>query len=306
MGWRLLFSLRQASFSAEAAVLTLSGLLLLAPLSGAKPSAASTASVKPCLLAEAKSNKPGEAAASGADAKKAEGSKKTEESKKLDESKKQDAGPKAALAAGKEVLEPSRFYGFASFGYAAAKSCPEVMEKLFCYCGCDLTDNHLSLLDCFTSVHGVDCHICQEEAVLANKLNKEGVAVAEIQRTIDEKYATQYPFETDTATYKKYKETRLYSNKDAGSEKIKFGSQAAGPEAPESGVKAGTEGAKVEPAAKPKLKPGKEIGSCCSNKAHAKGHGADSAKNSQKASDKDSSNASTKSSGKAGEKDKSK
>ncbi|MBX9720408.1 MAG: hypothetical protein K2X81_03340, partial [Candidatus Obscuribacterales bacterium] len=47
----------------------------------------------------------------------------------------------------KDVLEPGQFFGLASFGYASAKACPEVMEKLFCYCGCDLTDSHNSLLD---------------------------------------------------------------------------------------------------------------------------------------------------------------
>ncbi|MBY0358645.1 MAG: PCYCGC domain-containing protein [Candidatus Obscuribacterales bacterium] len=107
-----------------------------------------------------------------------------------------------------KVLDPGRFYGLASMGYAAAQACPETIAKLFCYCGCDLTDNHSSLLDCFTSIHGVDCHICQEEAVLALKLHRDGVSDQEIMRQVDERYSSQYPFEQDTAAYKKYKATR--------------------------------------------------------------------------------------------------
>ena len=188
-----------------------------------------------------------------------------------------DKGDKAADSKAverKAVLEPANIAGFASFGYAAAKSCPEVMEKLFCYCGCDMTDSHTSLLDCFTSLHGVDCHICQEEALLAMKLNKEGIPIKEIQKTVDEKYSTQYPFEQDTATYKKYKATRLYNA--AGSEtpaattsgsdaQSKNGTQTAGPEAPEE-VSEG----------KPKLKKGRKIGKCCSGGEHAKEHAGDS------------------------------
>lgn len=179
------------------------------------------------------------------------------------ENKDSKAADKAA-AERKPVLEPANIAGFASFGYAAAKNCPEVMEKLFCYCGCDLTDSHTSLLDCFTSLHGVDCHICQEEALLAMKLNKDGVSIKEIQKTVDEKYSTQYPFESDTATYKKYKTGRLYTSGSGStdsspgttgdaSSQTKSGTEVAGPEAPE----------ETSNKKKPKLKPGKKPGNCC-------------------------------------------
>ncbi len=166
---------------------------------------------------------------------------------------------KSKAPARKEVLDPGQFPGMASFGYASAKACPEVMEKLFCYCGCDLTDSHTSLLDCFTSMHGIDCHICQEEALLANKMHKDGTSIADIQKEIDEKYSKEYPFEQDTPAYKKYKSTRLWVKDGAGSQ-VKFGTQVAGPEAP-----------KETPAStNPKLKPGKEVGKCCSGDEHSK------------------------------------
>lgn len=179
----------------------------------------------------------------------------TTQAKAASESKQEKKEESKASESRKDVLEPSQFFGLASFGYASAKQCPEIMEKLFCYCGCDLTDSHTSLLDCFTSAHGVDCHICQEEAVLANKLQKEGVSITEIQKTIDEKYSNQYPFEQDTAAYKKYKSTRLYpSPKDSTgpSPTVKFGSEAAGPDLSDAPA-----------TSKPKLKPGKQAGKCC-------------------------------------------
>lgn len=158
---------------------------------------------------------------------------------------------------GEKVLDPSRFFGQAMIGYAAAKAAPEVIGKLFCYCGCDITDSHISLLDCFTSIHGVDCHICQEEAVLALKMSRENIPVADIQKTIDEKYASNYPFETDSPTYTKYKAGRLYGANgkidSKAAKDVKVGESAAGPEAPGDNKKW-----------EPKLKPGKQPTQCCS------------------------------------------
>lgn len=161
-----------------------------------------------------------------------------------------------AAAGRQEVLEPGQFFGMASFGYASAKAHPEIMEKLFCYCGCDLTDKHNTLLDCFTSMHGVDCHICQEEAILALKMNKDGASMADIQKAVDEKYSHEYPFEQDTPNYRKYKDSRLYIKKAAGG-------QAAGPEAPN------------EPpaTAHPTIKPGKTVSKCCEHGEKEKGAG---------------------------------
>lgn len=178
-----------------------------------------------------------------------------------------NAQPDAKAAAPtqrKEVLDPSKFYGLASFGYAAAKTCPEVMEKIFCYCGCDLTDSHVSLLDCFTSIHGVDCHICQEEAILARKMHSDGSSIVDIQKAIDEKYARDYPFEQDTPAYKSYKATRYTTGKSAGTASGANSSKApdnskpvvAGPEDPDAPL--------------PKLKPGKQMPKCCKADEHKK------------------------------------
>jgi hypothetical protein len=165
---------------------------------------------------------------------------------------------KAATAEynGAPVLDASRFFGMAAVGYASAKQIPEVVSKLFCYCGCDSTDNHNRLIDCFTSMHGQDCHICQEEAVLALKLHRQGVPVAEIQKQIDEGFAHHYPFQEKTANYKKYEAARLYKPEPASATAVQ--TEPSGPtplkndesEAPKS-------------ATAPKLKPGAHVGHCC-------------------------------------------
>ncbi len=127
------------------------------------------------------------------------------------------ASSAAKPGAPKPVLDPNNYIGLVKAGYAAAKEVPDICDKLFCYCGCDLTDCHGSLLDCFTSDHGVDCRICQEEAILALKYHKQGKSLAQIQKIIDKRYEKEYPFEVESEALQKYKASRLYK----GSSKFK-------------------------------------------------------------------------------------
>ncbi|MDR3615392.1 MAG: CYCXC family (seleno)protein [Candidatus Obscuribacterales bacterium] len=140
------------------------------------------------------------------------------------------------------VLRPESFFGKAKLGYEAAQQTPEICAKLFCYCGCDMTDNHSSLLDCFTSDHGVDCSICQEETIIALKMKNEHKSLAEIQKVIDLKYTKDYEatFSKPTDALRNYRANRLWQPDKA--------TQTTAP-APEKN------------AAKPKL----EHRGCCSN-----------------------------------------
>jgi len=118
-------------------------------------------------------------------------------------------------ALGAKVLDHSKFVGKVKMGYMAAQRAPEVCTKLFCYCGCDYTDEHGSLLDCFTSDHGVDCIYCQGEAVLAYKMTRKGASIAEIQKAVDLNWGPHYPFyEQPSETIKKYWKTRLWEPGD--------------------------------------------------------------------------------------------
>lgn len=115
-------------------------------------------------------------------------------------------------ALGEKVLDPGKYIGKAKMGYIAAQRVPELCEKIFCYCGCDYTDEHASLLDCFTSDHGVDCIYCQGEAVMAYKMSRKGSSAADIQKAIDLNWGPKYPFfEQPSPAIKKYWKTRLWA-----------------------------------------------------------------------------------------------
>lgn len=107
----------------------------------------------------------------------------------------------------KEVINPHKFSEPIAQGYRAALKAKDVCSKLFCYCGCDLTDEHKTLLDCFTSMHGVDCAICQEEAVIALHLKEQGKSLGQIQKVIDDRFSPQYPWEEVSPALKEYFKT---------------------------------------------------------------------------------------------------
>lgn len=54
------------------------------------------------------------------------------------------------------ILNPENFAFTPAFpGYRAAMEFPEVLDKIFCYCGCDKAPfHHKSLKTCFTNKHG--------------------------------------------------------------------------------------------------------------------------------------------------------
>jgi Protein of unknown function with PCYCGC motif len=105
------------------------------------------------------------------------------------------------------VLNPSKYFGRAALGYSAAQQAPELCQKLFCYCGCDMTDSHANLLDCFTCDHGADCQICQDEAIIGLHMKQEGKSLYKIQRAIDDAFSQQYPWDKPTAQLTKYRES---------------------------------------------------------------------------------------------------
>ena len=180
------------------------------------------------------------------------------------------------------VLDPNRFFGHAKSGYAAAQLCPEICAKLFCYCGCDMTDDHDSLLDCFTTDHGVDCHICQEEALIALKMKREGKSMKQIQQAIDIMFEKEYPFDEPTAVIQKYRKNRLWqpgtvktldkpgsapgtNSAKAGQAPGKSTQSASGKAAPASGKTASNS------SGKPLLgKNGQPVGACCAGHSKEK------------------------------------
>lgn len=203
-------------------------------------------------------------------------------SEKLSSEASAGPGDKPSVPGEPPVLDPNRFFGHAKSGYAAAQLCPEICAKLFCYCGCDMTDDHDSLLDCFTTDHGVDCHICQEEALIALKMKREGKSMKQIQQAIDIMFEKEYPFDEPTAVIQKYRKNRLWQ---PGTVKTldKPGSAAAKSSPTPAGNNAGTssQSASGKPgttsaksatsAGKPILgKNGQPVGACCAGHSKEK------------------------------------
>jgi len=54
----------------------------------------------------------------------------------------------------KPVVPPARFVGQTAVAYNIAQAFPDVLDQLYCYCGCDRSLGHKSLLSCFTDDHG--------------------------------------------------------------------------------------------------------------------------------------------------------
>lgn len=51
-------------------------------------------------------------------------------------------------------LPAAQFQGRAREAYQAAAEIPQVLAGLACYCGCDKSQGHRNLLDCFVDTHG--------------------------------------------------------------------------------------------------------------------------------------------------------
>ncbi|MBX9567494.1 MAG: PCYCGC domain-containing protein [Candidatus Obscuribacterales bacterium] len=106
----------------------------------------------------------------------------------------------------KPVLSPDKFPYPMKMGYESAQKHPEVIRKLFCYCGCDKAENHESLMDCYVSTHGAYCEICLEEAIKADELCSKKRTIREIQKEVDAAFAKLYPLTKPTAALLKYRE----------------------------------------------------------------------------------------------------
>ena len=109
-------------------------------------------------------------------------------------------------APGTTVISPDKFSYPMKMGYSAAQKYPEVMKKLFCYCGCDKTDKHTSLLDCYLTTHGAYCEICLEEAIRAKDLSDKKADIKTVQKEIDKGFAKLYPLKDPSPALLLYRE----------------------------------------------------------------------------------------------------
>jgi Protein of unknown function with PCYCGC motif len=83
------------------------------------------------------------------------------------------------------TMEASIFTDIQTFNaYAVAGRVKKVLYQQPCYCHCDRSQGHGSLLDCFVSRHASGCDICQKEDFYSYEQTRQGKAPAQIREGI--------------------------------------------------------------------------------------------------------------------------
>lgn len=71
-------------------------------------------------------------------------------------------------------------------GYRIARRIPAVLNKLYCWCGCENRGEHRSNLQCFEDRMAEDCQVCLGTAEIAYDMTRKGVTdAAQIQAAVD-------------------------------------------------------------------------------------------------------------------------
>jgi hypothetical protein len=68
--------------------------------------------------------------------------------------------------------------------YAVAAKIKKTLYQQPCYCHCDRSQGHSSLLDCFASKHGAGCNICIDEDFYSYEQSRKGKTAAQIRAGI--------------------------------------------------------------------------------------------------------------------------
>ena len=68
--------------------------------------------------------------------------------------------------------------------YAVAARIKKVLYQEPCYCHCDRSQGHASLLDCFVSRHAAGCNICMKEDFYAYEQFRKSKTAAQIREGI--------------------------------------------------------------------------------------------------------------------------
>jgi len=68
--------------------------------------------------------------------------------------------------------------------YTVASRVKKVLYQEPCYCHCDRSQGHGSLLDCFVSKHGAGCQICVREDLYSYEQTRKGKTPAQIREGI--------------------------------------------------------------------------------------------------------------------------
>jgi hypothetical protein len=84
-----------------------------------------------------------------------------------------------------ETMDPQKFENpVVKNAYALAAKVKKVLYQEPCYCHCDRSHGHGSLLDCFTNTHGSMCNICMGEALYSYEQTRKGKTPGQIRAGI--------------------------------------------------------------------------------------------------------------------------
>jgi hypothetical protein len=90
--------------------------------------------------------------------------------------------PAGALPA---TMSPDNFFDpVVQNAYALAAHVKKVLYQQPCYCHCDRSQGHESLLDCFVSKHGAGCETCVREDLYSYEQTHKGKTPAQIRAGI--------------------------------------------------------------------------------------------------------------------------
>jgi hypothetical protein len=91
--------------------------------------------------------------------------------------------PKGLLPA---TMNPTEFSGvLVQNAYTLASRVRRVLYQQPCYCHCDRSQGHGSLLDCFASKHAAECGVCLREGFYSYEQSRKGKTAAQIREGIE-------------------------------------------------------------------------------------------------------------------------
>ncbi len=94
-----------------------------------------------------------------------------------------DEAPKGPLPA---TMDPALFTEpVVRNAYTVAARIKKILYQQPCYCHCDQSQGHGSLLDCFVSKHGSECGICIREDLYSYEQSRKGKTAAHIREGIE-------------------------------------------------------------------------------------------------------------------------
>jgi len=105
-----------------------------------------------------------------------------------------------------DTLDPNQFASNrpAFVSYSLAARIKSVLYQVPCYCGCDREQGHGSLLDCFTTKHGVLCHICQKEVMFCFRQQEKGKTTIQIREAMARGEVSKISITKDTNHFYKH------------------------------------------------------------------------------------------------------